>query len=93
MNINDISTQLLYTTVPIYTLMSDGRQSSGTGFIFSVLEENNKSIPLLITNYHVLNTAIAGFFEMHISKKISHLSKVLGCNSIKTSLMEISWVS
>lgn len=69
MNINDISTQLLFTTVPIYTLMSDGRQSSGTGFIFSVLEENNKSIPLLITNYHVLNTAIAGFFEMHISKK------------------------
>ena len=51
MNINDISTQLLYTTVPIYAKNNNGSFSSGTGFIFSVMEQNDTSIPLLITNY------------------------------------------
>lgn len=68
MNINDISTQLLYTTVPIYAQKSDKRLSSGTGFIFSVQETKSTSIPLLITNYHVLENAVAGFVELHISE-------------------------
>ncbi len=69
MNINDISTQLLYTTVPIYAEKKDHQISSGTGFIFSIQETDNASIPLLITNYHVLEDAIAGFIEFHIGEK------------------------
>lgn len=65
MNINDISTQLLYTTVPIITLTEQGSTKSGTGFIFSIQEKDNRSIPLLVTNYHVLEGAIGGFFELH----------------------------
>lgn len=68
MNINDISTQLLYTTVPIYAKNENGSFSSGTGFIFSVMEQNDTSIPLLITNYHVLEKAVAGFVELHIAE-------------------------
>lgn len=67
MNINDISTQLLYTTVPIYAKNRNGNLSSGTGFIFSIIEQD-KSIPLLITNYHVLEDAVAGFVELHIAE-------------------------
>ena len=66
MNIQDISTQLLYTTVPIFAHKQDGNISSGTGFIFSLLEDGGASIPLLITNYHVLENSIAGFVELHI---------------------------
>ena len=51
MNINDISTQLLFTTVPIIAQKQDGGISSGTGFIFSIIEGDGTSIPLLITNY------------------------------------------
>ena len=69
MNINEISTQLLYTTVPIYAKNNNGSFSSGTGFIFSVMEQNDTSIPLLITNYHVLENAVAGFVELHIAEK------------------------
>lgn len=69
MNINDISTQLLYTTVPIYAKRNDGSLTSGTGFIFSIKETENSSIPMLITNYHVLEGAIAGFVELHITEK------------------------
>lgn len=68
MNINDISTQLLYTTVPIYAQKSNNVLSSGTGFIFSIQETETTSIPLLITNYHVLENAVAGFVELHISE-------------------------
>lgn len=68
MNINDISTQLLYTTVPIYAKKSNGSLSSGTGFIFSIKETETSTIPMLITNYHVLEGAIAGFVELHIAE-------------------------
>lgn len=67
MNIKDISTQLLYTTVPIYAKKKDGSLTSGTGFLFSVIEDDNKSIPLLITNYHVLKGAVLGFVEFHVA--------------------------
>lgn len=68
MNINDVSTQLMYTTVPIYAQNQDKTYSSGTGFIFSVRESDTLSIPLLVTNYHVLENAVAGFFELHIAE-------------------------
>lgn len=68
MNINDISTQLIYTTVPIY--VKKGEQlSSATGFIFSIKETEQSYIPLLITNYHVLENADAGFIEIHTDLK------------------------
>jgi len=70
MNIKDLSTQLLYTTVPIYGLKSDGSQVSGTVFIFSFINEqnNSKTIPFLITNYHVLDGVSQGFIEFSLSK-------------------------
>ena len=40
MNINDLSTQLLYTTVPIYAKKDEGSLSSGTGFMFQVWEND-----------------------------------------------------
>lgn len=67
MNINDISTQLIYTTVPIYTQNQD-LVSSGTGFIFSMIESDISSIPFLVTNYHVLENMENGYFELHIAK-------------------------
>ena len=69
MEINDIGTQLLYTTVPIYAHNSDKSLSTGTGFLFSVRESETESIPLLITNYHVLKDAMLGFVELHIGEK------------------------
>lgn len=69
MEINDIGTQLLYTTVPIYAHNSDKSLSTGTGFLFSVRESETESIPLLITNYHVLKDAMLGFVELYIGEK------------------------
>ncbi len=72
MEINDIGTQLLYTTVPIYAQNDDKTLSTGTGFLFSIRESETKSIPLLITNYHVLKDAVVGFVELHIGEEGSY---------------------
>lgn len=67
MDIRDISTQLLYTTVPIFMKNKDGSQSSGTGFIYSIDEDDNTSIPLLITNFHVVKDVEYGYLDMHVA--------------------------
>lgn len=68
MDIQDISTQLMYTTVPIFSKNIDGTQSSGTGFIYSIIESENVTIPLIITNYHVLEKTKEGFVELHLAE-------------------------
>lgn len=68
MNLEDIGTQLMYTTAPIYALRNDNSISAGTSFMFSVNQTENTSIPLLITNYHVVEGSIGGYVEMHIAK-------------------------
>lgn len=69
MNISDISTQLIYTTVPIFTIKENNTFSTGTGFLLSIQESPTASIPLLITNYHVLENSLGGFFEFHLGEK------------------------
>lgn len=55
MNLKDLSTQLLFTTVPIWAETSAG-VSSATAFIYNVPipGQDNQSVPLLVTNHHVI---------------------------------------
>lgn len=66
MNLSDMSTQLLYTTVPVWTELGGGGQGVGTGFFYSVpvADQENRQIPLLITNYHVVREAKRGLIEL-----------------------------
>jgi hypothetical protein len=66
MNLNDITTQLLFTTVPIWVEKIDGATMSGTGFIynFPVADKPGQFIPLLITNQHVIAESKQGFIEI-----------------------------
>lgn len=66
MNLNNIGTQLLFTTVPIWVETITGAKSSGTGFIYSepVPDKENITIPFLITNLHVVRDAKRGLIEM-----------------------------
>jgi hypothetical protein len=65
MNLNDISTQLLFTTVPIWTEGPRGK-ASATAFIYNypVVSKPGQSVPLLVTNHHVVNDATRGVIEM-----------------------------
>lgn len=66
MNLDNIGTQLLFTTVPIWVLKKDGKKSSGTGFLYTVPDskEKNSSIPFLVTNEHVVKNADKVVIEM-----------------------------
>ena len=71
MNLTDLGTQLLFTTVPIFVKLNNGRgNSAGTGFIFSynTKEMGKASIPLLITNYHVVENAESGYIEFNLQE-------------------------
>ena len=65
MNLNDLSTQLLFTTVPIWTEAPDGSGSSATAFIYTVPIPNKTehSVPVLVTNHHVVAKAKRGLVE------------------------------
>lgn len=70
MNLQDISTQLLFTTVPIWTEAANGTTSSATAFLYNVAVPGkpNQSVPLLITNHHVVASAKRGLIEFIESK-------------------------
>jgi S1-C subfamily serine protease len=65
MNLTDLSTQLLFTTVPIWVRKASG-MTTGTSFIYNVPVSGDpaRSIPLLVTNYHVVDQAIGGVIEL-----------------------------
>ncbi|WP_061036304.1 MULTISPECIES: S1 family peptidase [Vibrio] len=69
MNLNDISTQLLFTTTPIKTAKNDGSESIGTGFFYNKPHPTNKELymPMLITNKHVVEGAKEGIIQMYRS--------------------------
>lgn len=66
MNLNDLSTQLLFTTVPIWTESANGQRNSATAFIYnvSIPSKPEQSVPLLVTNHHVVSGAKRGLIEL-----------------------------
>jgi S1-C subfamily serine protease len=64
-NLDDISTQLLFTTVPLWVKKPQGTVT-GTGFIYNVPVPGDatKLIPLLITNFHVVEGALEAVIEL-----------------------------
>jgi hypothetical protein len=65
-NLQDISTQLLFTTMPIWVERHDGKQAFGTAFILSLPVPNrtDQQIPLLVTNAHVVSNAKRGLIDL-----------------------------
>lgn len=66
MNLNDISTQLLFTTVPIWVEKPGGVTVSATAFIYNVpvADKPGQFIPLLLTNHHVVEGATRALVEL-----------------------------
>ena len=68
MNINDISTQLLFTTVPIW-VQKGGETVSATAFFYNVSTGvEDQVVPLLITNHHVVDGGERALIEVVTSK-------------------------
>lgn len=83
MNVNDTSTQLLFTTVPIIGETPNGIVS-GTGFFFSYQLGDDVSVPLILTNYHVLKDVTKGMFTLNIGKDGLPTKQTLNVNFDET---------
>lgn len=56
------SEMLMYSTIRIECIDSNGNPSTGTGFFFSFLENQNTktNVPVIITNKHVIDNNVSG---------------------------------
>lgn len=65
MNNMSLSEMITYSTVLIRCKYSNGTSGSGTGFIINLCqdENNNRCIPVLVTNNHVVENSIKTVFE------------------------------
>ena len=53
--------ELMYCTVRIETEYSDGDSGVGTGFFFKFTFDEKRSIPMIVTNKHVVHNETVGF--------------------------------
>jgi len=64
MNLNDINTQIIFTTVPIWVEKKDGSIVIGTGFFYQKKVNDSTSIPFIVTNAHVVENAKKGLISL-----------------------------
>lgn len=55
---------LMHTTVRLECSLSDNRASTGTGFFFSFKVDDDRHIPVIVTNKHVINDSQVGTFVL-----------------------------
>ncbi|CAA6811382.1 MAG: Trypsin-like peptidase domain-containing protein [uncultured Campylobacterales bacterium] len=63
MNLGPIE-QLVHSTVRIETILRNGGNSTGTGFYMNFLQNGDSSIPVIVTNKHVIAGAQLGRFHV-----------------------------
>lgn len=65
-----LSEQLMYSTVRIECVLDNGQSSVGTGFfyLFSAMEDG-LSVPVIVTNKHVVEGAVSGSFLLTEANK------------------------
>lgn len=64
MNLQDINTQIIFTTVPIWVEDAHGNVSTGTGFFYQKKVDDNQTIPFIVTNAHVVENAKKGLISL-----------------------------
>jgi hypothetical protein len=58
---------LMHATVRIQCTNSQG-VSIGTGFLFHLFHQGNQSVPVMVSNKHVIKGAVTGSFELTMTK-------------------------
>lgn len=59
------SSQLLFSTVRIEASLPEGRTSVGSSFFFDFSVDDQRRVPVLVTNKHVVTNAARGTFFVH----------------------------
>lgn len=62
------SEALTYNTVRLECRLKGGGTSTGTAFSFLFLQQEQTSVPVLVTNKHVVAGAVTGTFFLHLAE-------------------------
>ncbi|TFD83220.1 hypothetical protein [Cryobacterium fucosi] len=87
MEVETLTEQLLFVTVRITTLTSDGRAGSGTGFLLSEERADGGTALLVVTNKHVIEGAST--VTMHFLAASSINSPELGLERTLTATPDL----
>jgi len=83
--------KLLLTTVRLECDLGDGRVSTGTGFFFTFKVDDEKHIPVIVTNKHVIDGAKNGAFVL--TRRAPDGSPVMGSTeTIRLDNFEALWI-
>ncbi|MEO1503793.1 MAG: serine protease [Pseudomonadota bacterium] len=61
-----IADQLIHVTARIECVKADGRRSKGTAFFCNLCQRGHRSVPVLVTNKHVVAGGVAGVIQLHL---------------------------
>lgn len=89
-----LSEQLLYATTMLAVELDDGTTSTGTGFFFRYPLDEERHLPVLITNNHVIRGGVKGLFHLHNGVNTETGMKPIG-NFFQVSMddFEQQWIS
>ncbi len=59
---------MMHATIRIECASADGSGSSGTGFFFSMFQTQTESVPVIMTNKHVLGQNATAAFYVTLAK-------------------------
>jgi hypothetical protein len=86
-----LSEKLMYSTVRIESLLSDGRVMLGTGFLMKYFMSKKDNTPVVVSNKHVIVDSIEGRFFIP-SKKIDSDSQINIQASLLVDRFEQRWI-
>ena len=86
-----LAEKLMHTTVRLECKLQNGASSTGTGFFFTYELNNEKNIPVIITNKHVIENSIEGSFVL--TKMDDNKEPIMGSTErIKVPTFEEHWI-
>lgn len=86
-----VAEQLMHTTVRLECTLVDGRSSTGTGFFFSYQLDDQSTIPVMVTNKHVIEGSQTGTFVL--TARSSEGEPLLGAyETISLDSFEARWL-
>ncbi|MCF8464050.1 MAG: serine protease [Flavobacteriales bacterium] len=76
---------ITHNVVRLTSTFTDGRQSVGTGFYFALHRTEQKTIPIIITNKHVVQGSVKTLFKLSVKKLKESVTEMIDIGIASTA--------
>lgn len=87
-DVQSLSEQLLFSTARLECELNDGDRSTGTAFFFQYRIDQQRTLPLLVTNKHVVRGAKVGYFHLHEAVQNGDQPSTPSLNSFQVTIQD-----